>query len=274
VRPDDPSRPDDPFPSPAADTPRDLLPLPRAGALLLWTAAYLRGDIGPDDAAQTARGRGHRESVGAGLDPFEWMTGLRRLPLADVRLVLPVPGRIAGLIGPPPAITAALGAGQAVVVTAAGFGDHTLVPVMRDLGRDPLSGTLVTWTRIDAPADAVPPPTGSGSAREDFLRALQRAADGTTELDLVPEEPVPLATLPTGWVGVPVPRHVTGPTRHLLELSARTVLLTGQELESGSPHTIDLTGAAARPALLRDLADGARAALTETLTGIVGDELG
>src|SRR5699024_5888316 len=95
---------------------RDLVALPRAAVLMLWSAAYLRGDLGPDDAAQMSYGVGRSGPSGEGEDLFEWMTGLRRLPLAQLRLVLPVPGRLAGLVGPPAAIGPALEAEQAIVV--------------------------------------------------------------------------------------------------------------------------------------------------------------
>src|SRR5690606_17153510 len=107
---------------------RELVHLPRAAVLMLWTAAYLRGDMGPDDAAQLSHGVGRSGPSGHGEDLFTWMTSLRRLPLAQLRLVLPVPGRLAGLVGPPTAIGQALEAEQAIVVTAAGIADHTLVP--------------------------------------------------------------------------------------------------------------------------------------------------
>src|SRR5690606_37991512 len=83
---------------------RDLVALPRAAVLMLWTAAYLRGDLGPDDAARMSHGVGRSGPSGEGTDLFEWMTALRRLPLAQLRLVLPAPGRLAGLVGPPPVV--------------------------------------------------------------------------------------------------------------------------------------------------------------------------
>lgn len=85
--------------SPTAD--RDLVALPRTAVLLLWSAAYLRGDLGPDDAAELAYGADRSRPAPGGEDLFDWMTSLRRLPLAAPRLVLPQPGRIAGLVGPP-----------------------------------------------------------------------------------------------------------------------------------------------------------------------------
>lgn len=243
--------------------PQDLLPLPRAAALLLWTSAYLRGDIGPDDAPEIAHGHGHRPARPDGIDLFDWMVDVRRLPHADLRLALPVPGNVSGLIPPPAAITAALEAEQAIIVVADGLADHTLVPELADT--DETGAPQVSWRRIPAPERPVPPAPTSGTGREQFLHALNRAAGSSQELDLVPEEPVPLAHLPLGWTAIDPPRHLSGPSRHLLTLTARTLLLTGDELADGSGHTVDLSGATHRTRILRELQTAARDGLVEAV---------
>lgn len=260
------------FPDLSPQIPRDLVPLPRAASLLLWAGAYLRGDVGPDDAVSIAHGAGHRRRGAEGEDLFDWMTQLRRLPLAQARLVLPQPGRIAGLIGPPAAITRAVMAEQAIVVTAAGLGEHTLIPEVEELGADGTRGVEVTWSRIPGTAAQVAPPANSSGAREELLRALRRAADGSTHLDLVPEEPIPQAALPAGWTAAGLPRHVPGPARHLLTLAARTLLLTRTELaaESAAPS---LSGASRREQILRELADASREALVDQVTAVVDAEM-
>ena len=91
---------------------RDLVALPRAAVLMLWVSAYLRGDMGPDDAAQMSYGVGRSGPSGEGEDLFAWMTGLRRLPLAQLRLVLPVPGRLDHTLAEHNAIFAAIEAGD------------------------------------------------------------------------------------------------------------------------------------------------------------------
>ncbi|MFC0674312.1 hypothetical protein [Brachybacterium hainanense] len=261
------------FPDLAPQIPRDLVPLPRAASLLLWASAYLRGDVGPDDAVEIGLGAGHRHRAGGGADLFDWMTQLRRLPLVSARLVLPQPGRIAGLIGPPSAISRALLAEQAVVVTAAGLAEHTLVPQTEVLGADAARGVEVTWTQIPGTGAQVPPPAYSAGAREELLRALRRAADSAAHLDLVPEEPIPQASLPPDWTAAGVPRHVPGPARHLLVLAARTLLLTRAELAEGS-SAAGLSGELAREELLRDLADAAREALVDQVNLLAAAELG
>lgn len=245
----------------------DLLPLPRTLALSLWTSSYLRGDCGPDDAVAGAHGRGHRHVDHEGVDLFDWMTSVRRLPLPAVRPVLPTPGRIAGLAGPPEAVTAALEAGQALVVTAAGLSEQTLVPETEELGARGTEGIRVRWDLIGGTARTVAPPGGDG-AREAFLQALRRAARGTTRLDLVPDEPLAPSSLPASWTAIEAPRHLDRSAAHLLVLSARTLVLTEAEL-AADPLDGPRTGAlgvqtlAARTALLRELHDAARDALVD-----------
>ncbi len=253
---------------------RDLVALPRAAVLMLWTAAYLRGDVGPDDASQLSFGVGRSGPSGQGEDLFGWMTGLRRLPLAQLRLVLPVPGRLAGLVGPPEAIVPALEAEQAIVVTAAGIADHTLVPVITAIEHEGRAAHAVSWLRVPAPLGRHVAPASAGHAREELLHALRRAAEGSVELDLVPDEPVEPARIPPSWISTALPRHVDVPSVHLLVLAARTLLLTRSEIDEGHGHTVHLAEALARRGLLDELHDAARAALVEAVERIVAEMVG
>lgn len=244
----------------------ELLALPRAAVLMLWAGAYLRGDAGPDDAAQHALGTGKDRPGAEGVELFDWLTGLRRLPLVQLRLVLPVPGRIAGLVGPPTAVQAALAAEQALVVTAAGIPDHTLVP--EDTPVSSLQGpiALVDWMQYPAPLGAnLAPASSSGTAREQLLRVMQRVADSSQDLDLVPDEPIPARNLPSGWARTMPPRHVTAADAHLLTLAGRILALSAQELRAGSPTARALADDQARRRLLEELRDAAREALVETV---------
>lgn len=248
---------------------RDLVALPRAAVLALWASTYLHGDLGPDDAADMSYGVGRSGPGDEGVDLFDWMTGLRRLPLAQLRLVLPAPGRIAGLVGPPAALPAAIEAESAIVVTAAGIADHTLIPVVTPVGHPSGSMNAVSWVRHAAPVGTqVPPAASSGHAREELLRALRRAADGSIELDLVPDEPVEPARIPATWISTALPRHVDAGDAHLLVLAARTLLLTRSEIDDGHGHTVHLAEALARRGLLDELHDVARGALIEAVERI------
>ncbi|GAB2543608.1 hypothetical protein [Brachybacterium huguangmaarense] len=258
-----------PAPAPA----RDLLPVPRVVALALWTAAYARGDAAPDDALDRARGLGHRHVEHLGVDLFDWMTRVRGLPLVALRPVLPVPGRIAGLAGPPPAVAAALAAEQALVVSAASFAEHTLVPAVEVIGSEGAEGIVVRWTEFEAPHRELPPVASASHARPAFLGALRRAADSTVDLDLVPDEPIAEAFLPDDWTLTAAPPGLDEGRVHLLRLAARTLLLTGAELDAlddplppaaaSAAPVRSLTEDAARVALLRDLRDAAREAVVD-----------
>ncbi|MDV3296256.1 MAG: hypothetical protein LOY01_10640, partial [Brachybacterium paraconglomeratum] len=160
-------------------------------------------------------------------------------------------------------------------VTGAGIADHTLVPVLTPVEVEGREVTAVTWAKVEAPLGAqVPPAATSGSAREELLRALRRTAEGSIDLDLVPEEPVEAARIPPSWISTALPRHVDGAAAHLLVLASRTLLLTRSEIEEGHGHTIDLSEALARRGLLDELHEAARAALVEAIERIVLDELG
>lgn len=263
----------DPVPGNNDASRADAVALPRSAVLMLWSAAYLRGDIGPDDASAHSLGTGHRHTEGGGEDLFDWMTALRRLGGVHVRLVLPLPGRIAGLIGPPAAVTSALSQQQAIVVTAPEGGDHTLVPTVQGIGPEGTSAQVVTWTAFPAPAGAHPAAPPTGGARETFLRALGDAAAGTTHLDLVPEEPLAPGLLPGGWTTTLLPRHIGPETEHLLQLTGRCLLLAGHELEAGSAQVHGASEAQVRDELLRSLRDGAREALMEAVDEVIGREL-
>ena len=252
-------------------SPRDLVALPRAAALMLWTAAYQRGDIGPDDAADLSYGvsRSGPSTQEGATDLFAWMTGLRRLPLAQLRLVLPVPGRIAGLVGPPPAISAALLAEQAIVVTAAGIADHTLVPELGPAEGPATRSGAILWRRFPAPVGAqLSPAASSGTARQELLEAMRRAARSSTDLDLVPDEPVEPSRVPPTWTATELPAHIDAQQSHLLVLASRTLLLTRAELEDGSAHTRQLSQEQERRRLLAELHDAAREAVVEAVEQI------
>lgn len=240
--------------------------LPRCAVLMLWAGAYLRGDAGPDDAAQHALGSGRDRPGPEGVDLFDWLTEVRRLPLVQLRLALPMPGRVAGLVGPPAAVEAAVACQQALVVTAAGIPDHTLVP--EDTPVSSVDGpiALVDWMRYPAPLGAnLAPASSSGTAREQLLHALARAAESAQDLDLVPEEPLSADDLPDGWTRTELPRHVSAADAHLLTLAGRVLALSGQEMDAGTPATRALADEQARRRILAELRDAAREALIETV---------
>lgn len=252
-----------------ATTTGDRIALPRATALALWAASFLRGESAPDDALAAAHGTGDRHEEHLGEDLFDWLVSLRNLPLGSVRPVLPLPGRIAGLIGPPPAVVAALEAEQALIVTAGGIGVSTLVPAVQEIGSDGAVGIVVRWESFAAPQGAPMPPSPTAGGRERLLGALRAAARSTERLDLVPDAPVPLTHLPSAWTAVDMPPGAPAPQAQLLHVAAHTMLLAAQEIEHLDPILTARTGTPAlsaqtsREALLRELHDAAREAVVD-----------
>lgn len=246
--------------------PREPLLLPRAASLMLWAAACHRGDIGPDDAAALALGARRTGVDAEGEDLFDWLTALRRLPLPQLRLLLPRPGRIAGLVGPPSAVAEAISAGQAVLVAAADLADHTLVPHEREelgIGPDGEAGPVVQWRRHPAPPGrSVLPADGTG--REQLLRALRRAASSSLDWDLVPEEPVEDARAPHGWAPTLLPDHLEPTLVSQLTLAARTLILVEDELVAGNPQAVILAEKDLRRDMLEEMRDAAAAALIDS----------
>jgi hypothetical protein len=121
--------------------------LPRAALLASWLGAWLRGEAAADDAVGVLGPLTHVVTDlpdAAGAEPLVLALGrLRTLGATAVSAALPAPGDPVGLGGPPPFNTAALEAGEALVVTGAGVG---LVPVT--------VGGAVEWRCLPAAAAA------------------------------------------------------------------------------------------------------------------------
>jgi len=122
--------------------------LPRSALLAVWLNACLRGSVGPDDFAAAVRADDPQHLV-VGWGP-DGSLPLEQLPASVLRasgtsasVALPVAGDLLGLRGPAPFNTAALDAGEAVLLNGTGTG---LVPV--------LDARTVLWQTV--PADPAP----------------------------------------------------------------------------------------------------------------------
>lgn len=245
------------------------VPLPRSAALALWGAEYLLGRVAPDDAA--AKVAAGTEQTGE--DPFELIVALRDVAAPGLRLLLPVPGRLEGLVGPPAANDAALIAGQCVLVTSGPLADHLLVPSTVVHGPENGEGdeadrsAAVSWEHHAASARPVPAGVPAAEARRQLQQVMTQAAGTVQELGLVPEDFAQLDALPEDWIRTPLPRSVDVPTGDYLLVAAEVLLLARSALaDSAEPAS----GAGAwalgqREQVMRDLADAARTALTATV---------
>lgn len=171
--------------------------VPRAVLLGPWLVACLRGDIGPDDMAETVRDEDPRHLV---LDA-DVLHELRDLPgmvraTTAVRVVVPGPGDPAGLAGPTAFNGAAIEAGSAIVLGGLDLG---LVPEE--------DARTIVW-RLQ-PALMGPPEDPAEASRllrrELTVAATDLAAAGVR--DWAPEIPDlllnadhrPAPDLPRGW---------------------------------------------------------------------------
>ncbi|WP_058234016.1 hypothetical protein [Devriesea agamarum] len=270
----------------------DLVALPRVSALSLWTAAYLAGQIGPDDALDQARGHGHRHEHVTGEDLFEWMVHRRQGPAKLLRVVLPVPGRLAGMQGPPEAVRDALKNAGALIVHDGQQSDHVLIACTEIVGSADDQLLQVTWKKYQVAepqpvvrsgpalsASAPVPVVGDAQShrvitnapiadsmhvaqsREIFLRSLRHAAASMRAADLVPDEPVHPGLLPDTWVACELPSGSTDGHEHLLRIVSRTLLLTAEAATSLPSPGMSAQDCEHHRRVLRDLAGDARDAL-------------
>jgi hypothetical protein len=223
--------------------------------LAAWLGAWLRGEVAPDDVVGRL-GVGAHVVTGlpdaAGAEPLLLALGtLRRLGTTAAAVALPAPGDPVGLAGPASFNSAALEAGEAVLLDGAGLG---LVPVT--------VGGAVEWR--SAPAATAPwidfaeASTGLRSTLLDVTRRL-------VDLDVASWQPEipdalmnvrhrPPPALPPSYDG----RRVDTVERALLCLD---LVRLATEVESGAltAHDVEL-----RQSALVELDRAARRALVAT----------
>src|SRR3954453_19181043 len=133
----------------------------RAATFVAWVNAFLSDAADPDTASEAVRGRDLAHVIkGLPGSPDEAtlpvaMQVLRRDGATSFQLVLPVPGDLYGLPGPPAFNASALAAGEAVLVGGLPFG---LVPSVRDIGEGPATRVAVDWQGVNVEERPNPPP--------------------------------------------------------------------------------------------------------------------
>lgn len=238
--------------------------LPPAGRLTAWGTAALRGQLSPDDAADGVAGRDDPVHRVAGLPgepepvtlPYA-LGRLRALGATGLRLVLPRPGDVAGLPGPPEFNTDALAAGAAVVAT----GGCTLAL---------LPATRAQWSahRVD---DDPRTPLDLRAAEHELGRAIREGAAELTRLDVAAWDPAAAEVLDRGHGSRPaLPRSAGGDAHRLLALALRISAVV--EVAAGSEgRSVTGAEAGARARVLRDLDDAARHAVEAACSAPVED---
>ena len=155
--------------------------LPPSARLALWLNACLRGSVGPDDFAEAVLADDPQHLVVAWHEQGESMP-LDRLPSAVQRsggsraaLALPVAGDLLGLRGPASFNSAALDAGEAVLVEGC---ERGLVPTV--------DARTVLW---QAGSAAVPPPLDPVEEGRQLRQTLVSTTADLTRLDVASWQP-------------------------------------------------------------------------------------
>jgi hypothetical protein len=229
--------------------------LSSAGRLAAWGSAAIAGAISPDDAADEVRGRrdaGYRvvgmpgEAAEVNL-PYA-LARLRSFGATGLRLVLPRPGDVSGLPGPPSFNERAVGRGDAVLTVGGpplGLLDETggiwsVHPVDLDL--------RTSMTLLDA-----------SRALND---AMRQSAAVLARLDVARWEPAAAEVLAARSRSVrPALPLSADPHAHSVLEQALRISAIVELARSGDGGAISAGEAAARAAVLRDLDDAARRAV-------------
>ena len=151
--------------------------LPVSARLAWWGTAWLRGQVGPDEVLDAVHGDDVTHVVSASDGPSSLLLELaaaRNAGADGVAAAFPAPGDPAGLRGPRELTTAAVEAGEVVLLPGAG-----LVP--RQVGR------AVEWVVL--PAERRPPPD-LGDADRQLRSTLLAAANLLADLDVARWQPL------------------------------------------------------------------------------------
>lgn len=172
--------------------------LPDSARLAWWYAAWLRGDVSPDDVADAVvdDDAGHHIADLPGHDDLTplllGLGTLRNLGTTTAGLAYPAEGDPVGLGGPPEFNMAALEQGEAVVLNGSGLG---LVPVR--------AGRGVVWRCLPAQRRQV---VDLGEAGRAYRTAVLESANQLAALDVARWRPaVADALLNLRRAAVPVP---------------------------------------------------------------------
>ncbi|GAA3543694.1 hypothetical protein [Nocardioides daeguensis] len=224
--------------------------LPVSARLAWWGTAWLRGLVGPDEVLDAVHGDDVTHVVLSPDGPSSLLLELaaaRNHGAEIVGAAYPAPGDPAGLRGPRELTTAAVEAGEVVLLPGTG-----LVP--RQVGR------AVEWTVL--PAERRPPPD-LGDADRQLRAALLTAANLLADLDVARWQPLVADELHDLRTAVPVTAPPGTPAR-CVDLAGRALHLEAVvELAlQDDGGALSVSDATARRAALEPLERAARHALT------------
>jgi hypothetical protein len=265
-----------------------VLELPRSVRLAAWGTAVLGGRAPVEAAvrAVTLDDEPHTVTSAEDLLGLPGGTGLAAvlgrltdLGVPGLRVVLPAPGDVAGLPGPPPVNSAAVAAGECVLTEPVAQGwaadlaaPLALVPEVTAFGSAWEPGAMVEWAvhRVNPPRVTV---VGSLAEAERQLReALVAATETLARLDVARWRDdaadrvaaVRDGSLPTGAL----PPSAPGRTARVLAMAARVRAIVELAAEDDGA-AVSGYEAQQRSAALRDLDGVSRRALAAAVNGML-----
>jgi hypothetical protein len=164
--------------------------LPRSALLCAWGGAALRGDVSIARAVRVVHGDDEPHTVELADDPLvrasedltELLAAVRAGGATGLRLVLPVPGDLTGLAGPPAVNAEAVEVGECLLTV--GGPPLALVPLVEQFGSVHEPGHLVTWW-VHAANPPAPPTAGLSDVDRQLRDVLVTATRRLGELGLV-----------------------------------------------------------------------------------------
>jgi len=238
--------------------------LSAAGRLAAWGGAALAGTVSPDEAADQVTGAhdpAHRvlglpdEPVPVNL-PYA-LARLRSLGATGLRLVLPRPGDVTGLPGPPAFNERAVARGEAVLT----------------VGGSPL-GLLGegrgTWSVVPVGTDRRTPMSVADASRE-LDAAMRESTALLLRLDVARWEPAAAEVLAARSRSVRAELPMSVDQRaHLLLSQAQRIAAVVELARGGDGTAVTAEEMASRAGVLRDLDRAARRAVEAACSAPVG----
>lgn len=167
----------------------------RSARLAAWGTAVLQGEVAGIAAVRAVTGDDEPHGVESTVDGVgglpacsdlpELLTVLARSGVSGLRVVLPRPGDVLGLPGPPAFNQAALEAGECVLTEPLPDGrSWGLVPRITPFGSQWEPGTLVSWRLHGIRPRRVTDVGGLAEAERELREALREATDTLAGLDV------------------------------------------------------------------------------------------
>lgn len=243
----------------------------RAALLAAWGTAFLQGVSVVDEAVAEVEGADEphlvvTDTIGSPDELAEGLAAMAERGVTGLRLALPAPGDLLGLLGPASFNAAALSAGEAVIaVDASAPGGHSvlaLVPNVTTFGTPGDQGHCVTWRTMMAAAGRPDVPTVAEADRElrDVMRASTEALSSFGITSWASDARETASQLRAGTRRVALP-SVAGPRAETLLHRSLTVLAISDASRSDTGASLTSFAAEARLSALIPLERAARRGL-------------